>query len=192
MAKGTGPAGDEESKQRQPGDLRQDELIERLVPDPSQIPDLIVLAGFLGRSNRDGYWRLYFTPELNDYIEFSEQDVRHTVAIPPELSPMGGTQVWLRRDADVRRTSTVSRQTQAEFLQGDIIADYQSRAAGIPGRSSIERLPDFGGWRRSWFCGSLRACRPTLFCGSLRACEPTGGACFSLLCGGGGPQTPEL
>jgi hypothetical protein len=47
---------------------RQDPHVERLRPDPSQPPQrVIVLQGLLGHSDRPGYQRLYFTPELDYY-----------------------------------------------------------------------------------------------------------------------------
>jgi hypothetical protein len=56
--------------------LTQDAIIDKLMPDPAQsIPNTTVFEGFLGRSTRQGYWRLYFTSELNDYVEFQEGDV---------------------------------------------------------------------------------------------------------------------
>src|ERR1700736_1812143 len=82
-------------------ELRQDELIEKLVPDPATPPDVILLAGLLGRSDRTGYVRLYLTPLLNEYVEISEKDVLHHQKIPPALNPLGGTLVWIRREANL-------------------------------------------------------------------------------------------
>src|SRR5438067_584106 len=98
-----------EEKPTYPNELPEDPLIVELVSDPTQLPNLIVLVGFLGRNSReagvdDGYWRLYLTPALNDYITFKRDAVVHHQPLPPERSPAGGSIVWLKRDASVQRT----------------------------------------------------------------------------------------
>ena len=107
-----------------PAELRQDELIEKLVPDPAAPPDVIVLVGFLGKSSRAGYVRLYLTPKLNDYFEIPEKDVILTQSLATELNPLGGTIVWVRREAELLHTRTTPAQAQAEFLQGGITSGF--------------------------------------------------------------------
>lgn len=104
--------------------LTPSDFTESLVPDPSQPPPrTIVLEGLLGRSPKEGYWRLYFNEELSSYAEFKEEDVRHQESIPREHYPLPGLEankVWLDADAQVDFTNTESRRMQAEFLRGDI------------------------------------------------------------------------
>ena len=107
--------------------LAPDPLVEKLVPDPSQPPTPTVsLTGLLGRSAKEGYWRLYFSSGLKRYVEFKEEDVLHSVKIPRLLDPpfagMEATRVWLRHDAEVEYTRTESRRVQAEVLQGGLTA----------------------------------------------------------------------
>jgi hypothetical protein len=106
--------------------LIPDQLVESLVPDPSQPPTTTVsLTGLLGRSAKEGYWRLYFSSTLERYAEFKEEDVLHSVKIPQEQPPFAGleaTRVWLRRDAEMEYTRTESRRVQAKALQGDLTA----------------------------------------------------------------------
>ena len=56
-------------------ELKQDSLVEKSVPNPTQVPNVRVLRGFLGQASRPGYWRLYLTPQLNEYVELSENDI---------------------------------------------------------------------------------------------------------------------
>jgi hypothetical protein len=122
----------EASETQQPGhsfELRQDGLIEKLVPDPATPPDAMVLSGLVGHSMKAGYWRLYLTLQLNDYVEFSEKDVLHHQQVPPELNPLGGTLVWLRREANVLHTRTTTQQVQGQFLQGNISSGFLPQAA---------------------------------------------------------------
>ncbi len=83
----------------------QDPLVARLRPDPSQPPEPTrSLAGLLGDSDRPGFRRLYFTPELDYYAEFKSEDVVTVADIPPDQPPLMGesaTRVTLNRDAPV-------------------------------------------------------------------------------------------
>jgi hypothetical protein len=68
-----------------------------------------VLEGLLGASDRDEYWRLYFSRELDNYAEFRQDCVVYSESIPPEQSPfvgLDGTRVAIRRDATVEYTRT--------------------------------------------------------------------------------------
>src|SRR5437588_11419076 len=79
-------------------ELRQDELIEKLVPDPAAPPDVIMLAGWMGKSHRAGSVRLYLTPLLNESVEISEKVVLHHQPYPPAVTPLSGAYVCVRRD----------------------------------------------------------------------------------------------
>ena len=113
----------------------QDELINNLVSDPSQTPDTKVLVGFLGKSNRAGYLRLYLTPELNSHVEIAQDDLLHSQSLATAENPLGGTMVWVRSDADLIYTRSEKRQAQADFLQGDITSGFMPKAdmAGLSG-----------------------------------------------------------
>lgn len=132
----------DENKPGAAGNLSQDELVTGLVPDSNRTPDVRMLSGFLGKSAQDGYWRLYLTPELNEYIEFSAQDVVHSQRIDPSQSPLGGTVVWLRREANLTHSRSMSGETQADFLQGSITAAYLrgTRAGASLGLRAFELL----------------------------------------------------
>jgi hypothetical protein len=110
---------------QEPRKLRLDALVHDLLPDPAEHPpDVIVLVGFLGRSSIDSYWRVYLTPELDDYLEVSEDDIVRRVGLSPGQSPIGGSVVWVRASAKLRHTRVRAHEAQAAFLRGDV------RAAG--------------------------------------------------------------
>ncbi len=133
--------------------LRQDSLIEQMVPDPARLPAVggQTIRGFLGRSSRDGYWRLYQTPQLDDYLEFSEEDVIHTQPLPTDREPLGGTMVWLSADAKVQRTRTTTQSAQADFLQGDI-------ASAFLGSTGVEGLMAPSGQAAIWTIFTSKPC----------------------------------
>jgi hypothetical protein len=101
--------------------LIPDPLVETLVPDPGTQPPppTVALAGLLGKSAKEGRWRLYFSPSLERYAEFKEEDVLGSVKIPQEQPPFAGlkaTRVWLKREAEVEYTRTEARRVRAEVL----------------------------------------------------------------------------
>jgi hypothetical protein len=77
--------------------------------------------GLLGRSAKEGYWRLYFSSSLESYAEFKEEDVLHSVKVPRALPPflgMEATRVWIKADSEVEYTRTESqRWVQAKELE---------------------------------------------------------------------------
>ena len=106
--------------------LIPDQLVDSLVPDPSQPPTPTVsLLGLLGRSAKEGIWRLYFSTELGRYAQFKEEDVLHSVKVPRALPPflgMEATRVRIRADAEIEYTRTESRKVRASGLQGGLTA----------------------------------------------------------------------
>src|SRR5215207_11283373 len=83
-------------------------FVERIRPDPSEPPERVrILEGLLGDSDREGYRRLYFTPELDYYAEFRAEDVLFSEPIPSDQPPFLGqeaTTVGIRRDATIDYT----------------------------------------------------------------------------------------
>jgi hypothetical protein len=111
-------------------DLKQDPLVDKLRPDPSQpAPDVASLVGFLGKASGSGRWRLYLSAELNEFVEIAEADIVASESIATERNPLGGTRLWIKRDAKLPYTRIESRQVQAEFLQGKITENFLPRAA---------------------------------------------------------------
>jgi hypothetical protein len=151
----------EQSKSDNPEkrDLREDELVRRLRPDPAQPRPLTVLSGFLGRAPRNGYWRLFLTSKLDEYVEIAEDDIVSSKTTPESASSLGGTTVWVQPNASLQYTRVTSREIQAEFLTGSITANLQAmsavfrfamaRAAYPQNASHLPRCPNFTNWCES-------------------------------------------
>jgi hypothetical protein len=97
--------------------LKQDPLVDKLRPDPSQPPS-IERRGFLGRSDKEGHWRLYLTRGLTNYVEIAETDVVHHESLATADDPDAGSRVWIKDTAIL--TLGPPRQVQAENLDGAI------------------------------------------------------------------------
>jgi len=125
-------------ERRESQDLGQDPYVEKLRPDPSQPPEAVrILEGFLGESDREGYRRLYFTRELDYYMEFRAEDVVFTERIPPDQPPFLGQQattVGIRRDATIEYARTRAPRPVDEF-------DLDIRLATAEGFGEFLRRP---------------------------------------------------
>jgi hypothetical protein len=112
-----------------PKRLKQDSLVEQLNPDLSGPPSVRALRGWLGKGTEEGAWRLYLTPQMDEYVQFSDKDVVHTEAIQQDRSPLGGTIVWLKIGTVLNHTRVVTRQVQADFLFGEITSGFMAGTA---------------------------------------------------------------
>jgi hypothetical protein len=123
--------------------LRQDHLIERLVPDPANHEPVTQLTGWLGKGTEDGMWRLYFTAQLDEYVQFRESDVVHSQPLNASQSSLGGTMVWLKAGTPLEHIQVVKQKVQADFLSGGITRGYMAGSApsfGITARA-MKPLP---------------------------------------------------
>jgi hypothetical protein len=143
-------ASDEDDRKR----LKEHPLVTRLVPDPSKASELVVLTGFLGKSVRSGYWRLYVSAALDNYFEFPEADVAHWDSIESAQNPAAGNVVWLSSGANVRLVSTRSTELQAEFLRGELEQQFRTSAAvsGMATLSPFSALRQAVHTRRTSWC----------------------------------------
>jgi hypothetical protein len=119
-------------------DLKQDEVIARLVPDPADPPDVIAMVGFLGKSPKPKFWRLYQTLDLKDYVEIAEDDIVQSQSLKNERQPLGGTVIWVRSGARLQNSRSESRMAEADFMQGDITRKFlgETGMEGL-GRSGV-------------------------------------------------------
>jgi hypothetical protein len=104
--------------------LKQDPLVDQLMPDPGNPQPTIQLIGWLGQGTDEGLWRLYLTPQLDEYVEFSADSVVHTQPLQKEQSALGGSTVWLKAGTALNHTQVVQRQVQADFLSGGITSGF--------------------------------------------------------------------
>ena len=121
-----------EPKQASAPKIEFDALAETVVPDPATIPDSVALAGFVGRSAEDGKIRLYVDAGFRNYYEISSSDILHSQQLPATQSPLGGSVVYVRSSAPLRRVQ-VSTEIEARFLQGPM----SNAGAGAAGASSL-------------------------------------------------------
>ena len=104
--------------------LKEDPVITRLVPDPAAPPDVIAMVGFLGKSTRPRFWRVYRTLDLKDYTEIAEDDIVQTESLKSEQQPLGGTVIWVKSGARLQNSRSESSVAEADFMHGEITTKF--------------------------------------------------------------------
>jgi hypothetical protein len=97
--------------------VRLDEFVAKVVPDPNSPGELLLVSGFLGKSSEEDHTRVYWDPSLNSYVDVRDTDIVHTEALSKEASPLGGSYVWVKRDAEVY-FGAGGQSTKGKFFQG--------------------------------------------------------------------------
>lgn len=141
-------------KSKSPGD----NFIAKIVKDPKQVPDTLLLSGYLGASSEDKHARLYFDAQLTSYVEIPDDGILHTQDYSED--PLGKSYVWIKKDAVLIHGKAG---TKAKFLEGPIVTEYMNVAAlsqgtDNPNNNSIfycnETYQDFvcGTTKRGFLC----------------------------------------
>jgi hypothetical protein len=153
---------------------KQDELVAKLVKDAQSPPDTLLLSGHVGASSEEGHTRLYFDPQLSDYVEIPNDAILHTQEIPKDQSPLGGTFLWIKSDAVLIHGKVGPHRLKAKFLEGRIQQEFlKGTQAGVrpPGPGAAPAAISLSGH----FCGPsvVQVC-PSLHCASLSFfCQPS-------------------
>lgn len=123
------------------------------------------VAGYLATSPDDlTLWRLYLTKDLDEWVEFADEDVVHFKE--HEGDPLGRMTVWLRPDTPVDHILPDDFDSAAAFLTGDISALIPAAAAEI--------IKSMGGATTI-----MRRCRR----GERKSVVSTGGCSSQPVCG---------
>jgi hypothetical protein len=97
--------------------FREDEFVFRIVRDPENPPEVLLIAAFLGKASKQSYTRLYLDPLLSAFADVPSEDVLHAEPLPKAQSPFGGYYVWIRRDPYTLRAIQEGYQRSAQILQ---------------------------------------------------------------------------
>ena len=123
-------------KSDSPPKLQEEPILARLQSSPGQTPTGITsFVGLLGRSPKQGFWLLYLTLDMTKSVEIQETDIIHSEQLPADQSPfgsLGGTRVFVKQDASVTTTQSVSRKHDASAAADEFDLDIQLGAAPQP------------------------------------------------------------
>ena len=79
-----------------------------------------VWKGWLGKSPRAGFWRIYPTPELDEFIEIAESDIVYSKPFSETIAPLGGSVIVFKATARLYGANNNGVEARAAFLKGDI------------------------------------------------------------------------
>jgi hypothetical protein len=103
--------------------LEEDDLINKLIPDPNN-PDVSVLVGaFLGRGTDEKSIRLYTTVRLDQYFQVPKDKV-----LGVKRFSSGQIAVWI--PGDLRVQAVTSSTLSGDFLKGSIQSAFSMRGGG--------------------------------------------------------------
>jgi hypothetical protein len=126
---------DEKKGGKSDNQMKEDEILRRLAAAPGEAPaGVISFTGLLGRSPQEGYWRLYLSLDMSRYIEVSGDDVVLSEPLPPDRSPfgsLGGTRLFIKKNANVTTTRSVSRSGEAQAAADEFDLDVRLGGAGV-------------------------------------------------------------
>lgn len=118
-----------------PKSLDQDDHVQNLVPeqalratDRRAIPEQRTISGWLGKSTHQGYWRLYTTPELDEYIEIEEDDILQRRQIDTSVSPLGGSVLTIKASAEIHGMGATSVIARDAMLKGAIVDECAGKS----------------------------------------------------------------
>lgn len=113
------------AKARTPGGA---DFVARIVKDPKNPPDTLMLQGYLGASSEEGHTRIYFDVHLASYAEIPNDAILHTLDAP-EADSLAATSVWIKREAVLIYGPAGSSRPKGTFLEGAIMQTYMPGAA---------------------------------------------------------------
>jgi hypothetical protein len=142
--------------------LQEDRIVAQLVGSSGQAPaGLASYVGLLGRSPNQGRWRLYLSLDMSVHVEVKEEDIVHSEQLAADKSPfggLGGTQIFVRKGAEVATTQLVSRTLEAGGAEDEF--DLDIRLGGAAGRAA----PVFAINTKIGAGGTCETCRTQCTC----------------------------
>jgi hypothetical protein len=111
---------------------RFDDFVGRVVADPANPPNAVLIQGFVGASDAKDHIRVYADPSLASYVDVPSAAVIHSVELPEDQSPLGGSMLWIDAAARLRPAAVAPQATAGDFLRGPIQADLGATAAPSP------------------------------------------------------------
>ena len=120
-------SSDESSNE--PG-LQEHPLVARTTDREGGEASTVKLIGYLGRDAEDGFWRVYFTPQLETYVRVREQDVIASAPHPAEQGQLARSVLYVTESGDLEQVTPLKRDMQAGFLGGQYVAGMSRAAPG--------------------------------------------------------------
>ena len=137
-------------------------FVARLVSDPASPPETTLLSGYPGASDEEGHTRIYFDPELSDYVDVPDGDILHTEAGGGDGGALEPSLVWIRRGAQVLHGPAGGDRQRASFFEGPVFQE------NFP--ATVEGTGAGGGGAAEWAAAGFVTQNPAI-CQVRVACQ---------------------
>ena len=126
------------------------DFVRKIVADPKNVPDVMLLYGYLGASSEEGHERVYLSPDLGNFVEVPEKAILHRAQAAKEQDPNGGVTLWVKKDAKLSYKMAPAQAAAQQALAYYFAGAIQAGAGGpapIPPRTPAlqcgpQTLPD--------------------------------------------------
>ena len=119
---------------------KEKHFVEVLAADPDNIPDVVLLNGFVGNSTLEGYTRLYLNAVLNEYYDVPSEAILHT-ATASGNNPLETTYIWVKAEAELIRKGKSIADTKVSFFNGPIQSNQAAEAAAAAAKLAVAGGP---------------------------------------------------
>lgn len=117
-------------------------FVEVLAADPANIPEVVLLNGFVGNSALENYTRLYLNAVLNEYYEIPTEAILHTApATAGANNPLETAYLWVKADAELIRKGKSVADTKISFFSGPIQSAQAANAAANAAQAAVAGGP---------------------------------------------------
>jgi hypothetical protein len=134
--------------------VRLDEFVSKVIRDPRDPVERLLVTGFVGASSEPHHIRIYWDATLTTYIDVEEVDIVHSEPLSQQQSPLGGSYIWLKQDARVY-FGAITPQSKARFLRGPLMTAYGAHIGPMAGQATAA---DFRGDPGSYYCSFAPGC----------------------------------
>jgi hypothetical protein len=165
--------------------VKLDEFTAKVVPDPKNPTDALLLTGFLGASSEAGQTRIYWDASLSSFVDMDTADILHTEPLPKDQSPLGGAYIWVKRSAEVSVGGSAGRSAKGKFFEGPLMTAYGGAFAAAAALGATGLTPGAAALLTVGRCHTaLVVCRPSVVAPCVTVwCYPTElGPCASPGC----------
>ncbi len=146
------------------GRPQEDAILARLKGSGQTPTGVTSFVGLLGKSPKPGYWLLYLSLDMSRSVEINEDDIVHSEQLPAERSPfgsLGGTRVFVKKDAQVTSVQTSSQTKDASAAADEFDLDIRlGGGAGAPAPAINTVLPQDPAGRVGCVDTNVTACSP--------------------------------
>jgi hypothetical protein len=147
------------------------DFVAKIVKDPKNPPDTLMLTGYLGASSESAHTRLYFDPTLNAYVEIPNDAILHTEPVAED--GLGASYVWIKRDAVLTHGPAAAQRAKGTFLEGPIMQAHLGAAEAGMAPGAVAMAPSVLVACQSWICPPTPRCPTVHHCPPTTNCPPT-------------------